>query len=191
MRTIPKYSIAAVLAFTVLFSLATPKVFAIEPCCSITGIDQKSGTVTARENATRRVFTFKVTDAKLLSSLKVGQGVYANFATKQVSVNGFEPCCNIVSLQPPDGAKAANAASPKASPFAPCCNVANVNVKTGMVTAKNNATGALLAFKVTDAKLLSSLQVGQRVYANYAAKQVSINGIVPCCNMASAAAPAH
>src|SRR6185437_7886026 len=98
MRTIPKYSIAAVLAFTVLFSLATPKVFAIEPCCSITGIDQKSGTVTARENATSRVFTFKVTDAKLLSSLKIGQGVYANFTTKQVSLNGTQACCAITNL---------------------------------------------------------------------------------------------
>ena len=112
MRVIPKVFGGAILAFTVLFVLAVPKASAFDPCCGITGIDQKAGTVTAKETATGRTFTFKVTDAKLLSSLKIGQGVYANFSTKQVSLDGFVPCCGITSLDPSNGAKNVGSAAP-------------------------------------------------------------------------------
>jgi len=145
----------AMLGLAVLFVLAAAlNAYAAEPCCAITGIDQKSGTVTARENATRRVFTFKVTDAKLLSSLKVGQGVFANFTARQVSVNGFDPCCNITSLQPPNGAKSANAA-----PFVPCCDVTGVNANTGQVTVRENSSGRLITLKVSS---LTASQFTQR-----------------------------
>jgi Cu/Ag efflux protein CusF len=50
----------------------------------------------AKEAATGRTFSFKVTDNNLLRSLKAGQAVYANFGSKQVSVNGVAPCCGIV-----------------------------------------------------------------------------------------------
>jgi len=81
-----------------VFLAGAPRVHAASPCCTITNVDQKTGTVTANETATSRVFTFKVTDAKLLSSLKIGQGVYANFTTKQVSLNGTQACCAITNL---------------------------------------------------------------------------------------------
>jgi Cu/Ag efflux protein CusF len=51
--------------------------------------------VAARETATGRTFQFKVNDAALLKSLKVGQKIYANFATKKVSVDGLVPCCSM------------------------------------------------------------------------------------------------
>ena len=66
---------------------------AAEPCCSITGIDQRAGVVTARETATGRVFQFRPQNAALLNQLKVGQEIYANFARAQVSVDGAAPCC--------------------------------------------------------------------------------------------------
>src|SRR5439155_24570016 len=71
------------------------------PCCSITAIGARTGIVTAKENSTGRMFEFKVADEKLLQSLKVGEGVYANYSSGQVSVDGAHPCCNIVSLDPP------------------------------------------------------------------------------------------
>jgi len=90
---------ALFLAITVL----EPWAGAAAPCCAITAIDVKTGVVTAKETATGQTFQFKVTDAALLNSLKVGQGVYANFKTRQVSVNGANPCCSIVSLGKPGG----------------------------------------------------------------------------------------
>lgn len=67
------------------------------PCCSITAIDNATGVVSARVTATGQTFRFKVTDASLLRSMKLGQGVYANFKANQVSVNGEAPCCSIVN----------------------------------------------------------------------------------------------
>ena len=79
-------------------SLATP-LTAAEPV-SITAIDAKSGMVSAREIATKRTFQFQVNDAALLKSLKVGQVVQADFKTQKVSVDGIQPCCNIVNVKP-------------------------------------------------------------------------------------------
>src|SRR5207237_8426000 len=65
-----------------------PRAEAADPCCAITAINAHTGVVTAKETATGRTFEFHVPDAKLLSSLKVGQGVFANFTSKQVSHDG-------------------------------------------------------------------------------------------------------
>ena len=76
---------------------------AADPCCSITAIDANSQTVTAKEMKTGRTFQFKVADMKILSSLKVGQAVHADFKTNKVSVNpdGIQPCCSVVNLRAP------------------------------------------------------------------------------------------
>lgn len=68
-----------------------------EPCCGITAIDARSGVVTARVSATGRTFRFTVTDAATLQSLRAGQGVWADFATKKVRIYGAAPCCSIVT----------------------------------------------------------------------------------------------
>lgn len=78
------------------------------PCCTITGIDSRTGIVNARVNVTGQTFQFAVKNSALLSSLKVGQGVYANFGGKQVSLDGRAACCAIVSI----GAVTAPAAPP-------------------------------------------------------------------------------
>src|SRR5881392_450115 len=67
-------------------------------CCGITAVDVKAGIVTAKITANGSVFQFKISDAKTsLSALRVGQAVYANFATHQVWVNPEAPCCTITS----------------------------------------------------------------------------------------------
>jgi cathepsin L len=83
--------------FLTVLALA-PRAEPADPCCQITAINEHTGLVTARETATSRTFEFHVPDAKLLTTLKVGQGVYANFATKQVSHDGVTACCEIRSL---------------------------------------------------------------------------------------------
>lgn len=78
-------------------TLILPGAALAESCCSVTAIDQKSGVVSARENATGRAFQFKVGDGKLLGSLRPGHPVYANFKTNQVSLDGKTACCSILT----------------------------------------------------------------------------------------------
>jgi hypothetical protein len=85
--------------------------------CVITAIDARTGIVSAKVNASGAAFQFRVvaqfgvTDAKLLAGLRVGQTVYANLTTNQVSLDGKKMCCVITSPpQPP-----ANAGAPPAT----------------------------------------------------------------------------
>lgn len=66
-------------------------------CCSITAIEAATGVVSGKVSANGSVFQFKVADARTLSTLRVGQAVYANFAGKQVSLDGRSACCAIIS----------------------------------------------------------------------------------------------
>lgn len=68
------------------------------PCCTVTQIDARNALASAKVGATGQDFQFRSNDPALLRSLKVGQGVYANFATHQVSLNGRTVCCFIVSV---------------------------------------------------------------------------------------------
>jgi hypothetical protein len=86
--------LAAVLLFAVTL-LAPEAVQAADPCCGITAIDTRTGIVTAQVKATGKAFQFQVKDRALLSQLRVGQGVFANLQTKQVSLDGKNVCCSI------------------------------------------------------------------------------------------------
>lgn len=90
----------------------------VKPCCTITALDARSDTATARENATSRVFVFKVSDARLFASLRIGQGVYANFTSHQVSIDGKSACGVILSITPPSAApqSAPAPAAPRSAP---------------------------------------------------------------------------
>ncbi len=94
-------------------------------CCSVTAIDVRTGTATAVENATGRTFEFHIPNPKLFATVRVGTPVYANFSTKQVSLDGKAPCGEITQINPapPRGgvAKVAPPASaaPSAAPPAP------------------------------------------------------------------------
>ncbi|HEY1240460.1 MAG TPA: hypothetical protein VGF16_07875 [Bryobacteraceae bacterium] len=170
-KTYANRVVTALIVAAALFAFA-PETRAVTPCCGITGIDARTATVTAKETATGRSFTFKVPNSALLKSLKIGQSVYANFATSQVSVDGAAPCCSIAAVS-----------SAAAKPAVPCCNITGIDLRTGVAVAKEAATGRTFSFKVTDNNLLRSLKAGQAVYANFGSKQVSVNGVTPCCNM--------
>jgi hypothetical protein len=72
------------------------------PCCTVTAIDTKTGTVSAVVNTTKRTFVFRPTKfepidgVKFLGTLHVGQKVWLDEATKRVSIDGADPCCTIV-----------------------------------------------------------------------------------------------
>ena len=66
------------------------------PCCGIIAIDQGTGIVTARENASGKTFQFKAS-ADTLKTLHVGQSIDADFNGGRVGLPGVAPCCGIVS----------------------------------------------------------------------------------------------
>jgi len=71
----------------------------------------------------------------------------------------------------------------KARPGDPCCNIAAINAKTGIVTARDTASGKTFKFTVNDKGMLKGLRAGDAVDANFAAGQVAIRkyGASPCC----------
>ena len=163
-------------------------------CCVITAINASTGVVTGRVNASGQIFTFTASGS-VLSSVKVGQGVYANFTSKQVSINGTTACCSIasgsaaaapaaanpaVTLTEPAAAPATTKAAPTAAPTvaapaAACCGITAIDVGTGDVTARVTSTGQTFTF-TANSSVLNSLKVGQAVYANLTTKQVSLDG---------------
>jgi hypothetical protein len=87
-----------VLGGLALFWLAgAPTASAASPCCGVTSI-AKSGEITAKETNGARTFQFQVADPALRSRLRVGAPVYANFDTKQVSLDGKKPCCTMLKI---------------------------------------------------------------------------------------------
>jgi len=86
------------------------------PCCTITAINAGTGIVSAKVTATGNVFQFKVVNAATLASLRVGQGVYANLTTHQVSLDGRSACCAITSGPQAPGATPVPTRLPAAQP---------------------------------------------------------------------------
>ncbi len=57
----------------------------------------------------------------------------------------------------------------------PCCNVTAIDARTGMVTAREKATGRTFQFKVTNPAQLRGLKVGQAVAADFKTGKVSVH----------------
>lgn len=152
-------------------------------CCEITGINSATGVATATANATGQSFQFKAGNAALVSSLRVGQRVFADFQTQKVSVDGVNPCC---AAQGGVGAGAFQQNLGAAvNPGDVCCQITGID-SSGTVTARDNGTGRSFQFRVSDAGLLNSLHLGQSVSANFAAGRVAVANGTPCCQIVAA-----
>jgi CARDB len=73
---------------------------AVPYCCTVTAVDARTGTASAVETATGRTFEFHIPNLKLFATVRVGTPVYANFSTKQVSLDGKTPCGEITKIDP-------------------------------------------------------------------------------------------
>jgi Permuted papain-like amidase enzyme, YaeF/YiiX, C92 family len=118
------------------------------PCCSVTAIDSRTsigttkteaigrrpgvqvmnpgptadsrtGLVLAHVNATRQPFVFLVKDPATRPSVRVGQGVYANFPSQQVSLDGQTECCAILALGKANSGSGSAAPAGARQPMAP------------------------------------------------------------------------
>ena len=69
----------------------------------------------------------------------------------------------------------------------PCCGITNIAGR--LVTANETATGKTFQFQVIDQALMKSLQVGQKVHADFTTMKVSVqpDRLEPCCSIVSAA----
>jgi hypothetical protein len=80
-------------------ALAAGEAYSIDPCCTITSVNAKSGLVNARALDGSRTFQFTVKNKSALSQLRVGQQIYGDFGTHQVSINEGTPCCSMTHLK--------------------------------------------------------------------------------------------
>jgi len=159
------FSLAAIL---LLSSSTAPAQQPASPCCGITKIDAATGIVTARVTANGNLFQFKVTDTRTLSSLKVGQGVYANFAGKQVSLNGRSACCAITSgpgapvAAPPSRVPATPPPSPAPAPVRAPAPAPPASVPTGRTAPAQSPPSVANATAITAATVnaLPAVTVG-------------------------------
>ncbi|HEY3746987.1 MAG TPA: hypothetical protein VGL17_12125 [Gemmatimonadaceae bacterium] len=81
-------------------------------------------------------------------------------------------------------------ASAQKKPLDPCCGIIAVDVRTGIVTAKVNATGNVFEFKASNPATLGALKPGQPLFANFVNHQISLDGKTVCCTVTSAPRPA-
>jgi hypothetical protein len=65
--------------------------------------------------------------------------------------------------------------------IAPCCAIKAIDAKTGLVTARENASGKTFTFKAS-AATLKGLQVGKSIDADFKSGRVTIDE-VPCCTV--------
>lgn len=72
-------------------------------CCTIVRIDSVRSIITARETATGFTFRFAVKARRLLTTLRVGSPVWADFAGNSVKLRATDaaPCCAIVTKETP------------------------------------------------------------------------------------------
>jgi hypothetical protein len=85
------HSFALIVTLTMLFAFfGTPPARGQTPaqCCSISVINESTGVVTAVVNSSGQTFRFKLSSPQPTASLYVGEIVYANFITGQVSFDG-------------------------------------------------------------------------------------------------------
>lgn len=117
------HALVVLAAVVGLIAVCAPPALAEFPCCNITSINLASGVVTAKVNATGQQFQVRLSNSAQLRSLKVGQGIYANLATKQVSLDGQHRAGQIVGIGPAATAKGSRASA--ATPFSATASAAS------------------------------------------------------------------
>jgi hypothetical protein len=77
------------------------------------------------------------------------------------------------------GASIAVSAPPEVSAATPCCSITAIDTKTGIVTAKNTATGETIEFRLGDAAQTKSIKIGDPVSADSQTREVTVHSFQP------------
>ncbi len=68
---------------------------------------------------------------------------------------------------------------PEAGAGTPCCRVTAVDGRTGIVSAKNTASGETFEFRLGDAAQTGNLKIGDPVSADFRNRQVTVHSFQP------------
>jgi hypothetical protein len=114
-RSIGRFTFLAAVGAVVLLAGRASAQRPAPPCCTITAIDTRNGVVSAKVTTSGEVFEFKASSPRTLGTMRVGQAVYANFASNQISLDGRTMCCTVTKA-PAQAAAPAVRPAPVAAP---------------------------------------------------------------------------
>jgi hypothetical protein len=77
------------------------------------------------------------------------------------------------------GASIAVSVPPEVSAGTPCCSITIIDMKTGIVTAKNTATGETFEFKLGDAAQIRNIKIGDQVSTDFQTREVTVHSFQP------------
>ena len=77
------------------------------------------------------------------------------------------------------GASMAVTVPPEVGAGTPCCSVTTIDRKTGVVTAKNIATGGTFRFRLGDAAQIGNIKIGDQVSTDFQTRQVTVHSFQP------------
>ena len=77
------------------------------------------------------------------------------------------------------GASIAVSVPPEVNAGTPCCSVTSIDTKTGIVTAKNTATGETIEFRLVKGAQIGNIKIGDQVSTDPQAREVSVHSFQP------------
>ncbi len=77
------------------------------------------------------------------------------------------------------GASIAFSVPPEAGAAAPCCSITAIDTKTGIVSAKDTATGETIEFRLVDAAQIRNIKIGDQVSTDSNTREVSVHSFQP------------
>jgi Cu/Ag efflux protein CusF len=77
------------------------------------------------------------------------------------------------------GASIAVSVPPEVGAGTPCCSITTVDRKTGIVTAKDTATGETFKFRLGDAAQIGNIKIGDQVSTDFQTRQVTVHSFQP------------
>ena len=77
------------------------------------------------------------------------------------------------------GASIAVSVPPEVFGGTPCCSITAIDTKTGIVTAKNTATGETIEFRLGDAAQIKNIKIGDPVSTDSQTREVTVHSFQP------------
>src|SRR5205085_942812 len=77
-----------VLLLLLVSGIIHPGVAQVPACCQVSTVNPQQNVASAKVNASGKVFQFKANNPAAMGSIRVGQRIYANFQSNQISIDG-------------------------------------------------------------------------------------------------------
>lgn len=77
------------------------------------------------------------------------------------------------------GALIAVSVPPEVGAATPCCTITSIDMKTGIVTAKDTATGETFEFKLGNAAQIRNIRIGDQVSTDSQTREVTVHSFQP------------